>query len=107
MIDDCSWHAQAVLQWLSRSPNPWQIDSEAGDFADDGPADPMLSYQRYDLLLETDWLARELGETLNQRAVKRLTAIDRPDTVEELLALARKAAAKQVRPEHLELLGLP
>ncbi len=58
LMDDASWQAQALLQWWSDSPTPWEVDRELGGLEGDllgGRA--LLSYLRYDARLEPDCLA--------------------------------------------------
>jgi hypothetical protein len=102
LIEDCSWLGQLLLQFLGTSPAPWSIDSEIGDLgAECLLPQPALHYQRYDMTLSSDWLSRELGLTVMPREVARLALTDQPAMVPRLLDLARVAAARQVRADHL------
>lgn len=102
VMEDANWQAQAVLQWLGVSAAPWIIDSEAGTLADESPVPGgLLTFQRYELMLEADWLRRELGEEIGEEELRHLRAIDRPDLAERLLELGRRAAGKQVALAHL------
>ncbi len=102
MMEDCSWLGQTMLQYLGTSPAPWMIDSEVGDLSADrlGP-EPSLHYQRYDLEFSPRWLARELGMTVDPREIVELARMDRPAVVPRLLDMARLAAERQVKSEHL------
>ncbi len=105
VIVDNSWLAQTLLQWLGTSPAPWPIDSEIGDCADDEVmGGPMFSYLRYDVMLDVDWLSKTLSIERTAKQLGRLYAFDRPKAAEELLALGREAAEKQVRAEHVAAL---
>ena len=105
ILTDCVWQAQAILQWLSQSPRPWVIDSEAGDLSDEMPlAAPLLGYQRYDLMLEEAWLAQELGERLTKEQLETLHAFDRPELVDRFYDLGRRAAERQIDPAHIDQL---
>jgi hypothetical protein len=102
IMTDCSWLTQAMLQWLGTSPAPWPIDGEIGDLSRDqlGPA-PMLHYQRYQMMLESRWLAREAQVELAAAELVALERMDDPANVPRLYELARLVAASHVRPEHL------
>jgi hypothetical protein len=102
VIEDCSDLAQTMLQWLGTSPAPRAIDLEIGDLSKDqlGPA-PHLRYQRYDIELSRAWFERELDLRLDEHDIAALDRVDRPGLAPELLALARLAATRQIRPEHL------
>jgi hypothetical protein len=102
IITDCSWQAQAVLQWLGVCAEPWEIDGEAGEFAcvDSLPA-KLLRYQRYNLLFEQGWLGRELGVHMDPDELEQLARLDRPESADHLLRMARQAAQRQVDISHL------
>jgi uncharacterized protein len=102
LIEDCSWLGQLLLQFLGTSPAPWTVDSEVGDLANEClTPQPALHYQRYDMVLTPEWLARQLGETLSPREVAQLAHTDRPALLPRLLELARIAAVRQVQAAHL------
>ena len=102
IIEDNVWLTQALLQWMSVSPTPWKIDGEVGDMAADrlGPA-ALLTYARYDLMLERECLQKELSTSVSGAALARLREIDIPEVASELLDLGRAAAQIQVKAEHL------
>lgn len=102
LIDDGSWLAQALLQWLGKSPVPWTIDGEMGDLSNDQLGDkPLLRYLRYDLVLAAEWLRQELDISVTSAELKLLCAMDRPAAAMRLLELGRAAARKQILDEHL------
>lgn len=104
MMNDSNWHTQAVLQWLGRSTQPWQIDSEMGDLSATAPfGRPMMSYERYEVLLQRKWLRDLVGRDYSDRELVALSALDRPKLVEVCLELGRAAAKTQVKKEHLGL----
>jgi predicted acylesterase/phospholipase RssA len=105
VIADSSWFSQTILQWISRSPAPWQIDREVGDLTGDLLGDrEWLSYIRYDLRLEAEWLAERLGERLDvdryADGLKDLAELDNPESVDALAELGEAAAAVQVDGGH-------
>ena len=102
IITDCQWQAQAVLQWLAQSAAPWGIDSEAGSYTSvEAIPQKLLRYQRYDLILRQDWLDQELGIRLSPEEIGKLVKLDRPESADRLLELARHGAARQVEQSHL------
>ena len=102
MMDDGSLLAQTILQWIGSSKTPWQINGEVGDLSDDHMDErALLSYLRYDLILDRAWLARELAMDISARELKTFCAIDRPDVAARLLEVGRKAAARQITVDHL------
>jgi hypothetical protein len=105
MMHDATQMVLAQMQWMGETPTPWIINSEVGDLHADGPpGGKMFRFLRYDLRLESGWLERELGIRLAEREVERLRHMDDPTNVPQLYALAREAAARQVRPDHWEML---
>ncbi|MEJ2313173.1 MAG: hypothetical protein P8Y11_12305, partial [Gemmatimonadales bacterium] len=101
VIADSSWLTQTILQWISRSPTPGEIDREVGDLEGDLLGDrEALSYVRYDLRLERAWLAERLGLQRDGEALRHLSALDNPNNVGALAELGEAAAAVQVKSEH-------
>ena len=102
IMADCNWQAQGVLQWLGACSEPWPIDAEAGDCNEHG-ALPMrlLHYQRYNLLFDPDWFNSELGIATTVEEIAHFSRLDGAEAAEQLLELARRAAARQVKIEHV------
>lgn len=97
IITDSMWQAQAVMQWLGVSDSPWHIDGEVGDHSSSAPgAEPLFRYERFDVLLDREWLERELGVDVSVKEMVMLRQLDRPEMAERLLAIARSAALRQV-----------
>jgi hypothetical protein len=97
MMEDCNWHTQAILQWLGQGSAHWDIDAEVGTLdAAVLNGRKLLSYARFNVVLETEWLARELGCTATEKELAELRRMDRPKNVPRLLEIARLAAARQV-----------
>lgn len=102
LIEDGSWMAQQILQYLSRSPTPWQIDSEVGDLEDDllGP-EPLLSYLRYDVCLDEKTMkALDLPELVPR--VESLRDMAESENVDDLYEIGRRAARQQVQEGHFD-----
>jgi hypothetical protein len=92
----------ALLQWMGESQNPWPINSEIGDLSSDFLAGRgLFGFQRYDLLLEPEWLKNTIGRVVGEDDLARLRKLDQPEVMPDLLAMASMAAARQVRIEHL------
>jgi predicted acylesterase/phospholipase RssA len=100
MMRDCSKLNQAMLQWMSRCPTRWMLDTEIEDLANDRIAErELLHYMRYDVELEAAALA-ELGLTFGSGELAEIREFDRPELVSVWLDIGRHAADKQVRDKH-------
>ena len=96
LIADANLQVQMLLQAFSRSPTPWLINSEIGDLAGDVITDrPLFHYLRFDETLETERL-RELGLTHLTHPVEQLRDMANGESVTDLLAIGRAAAAARV-----------
>ena len=102
IMADANWLEQAMLQWMSRSPTAWKIDSEVGDLKEDvlGGGDPLISYLRYDVVFESKWVKKNLGLDMSEEALKSLAAMDNPGNVQLLSDVGSKAASVQIKAEH-------
>ena len=102
IMDDCNTEVETMMQWLSASPTARRINGQIGALAGDqlGPS-PLLSYQRYNLVFEPDWMQRELDQTLTPAQLDALAEMDRPAHMPELARLAALGAARHFKPEHL------
>ena len=99
LMEDASMQNQLLLQYLSRSPTPWQIDAEVGDLsADLLGTEPALHYVRYDALLEPHAM-EEFGFAPEQ--AEKLRAMSAAENRFDLAKLGTAAAAVRVQPEHL------
>ena len=101
LMAECDRLGQTVLQWLSNSPTAEMIDSEIGDLSNDMLAGrKLLSYLRYNVRFDADWIKARLGLEIEEELVNGLTAMDNPKNLEELADLGEAAAAKQIKLEH-------
>jgi hypothetical protein len=102
IMSDCDWLGQTILQWMSRTPTPWQIDSEVGDLQKDvtGSGQELISYLRYNVELDSTWLKNKLDIDLDEEEAASLFAMDNPQNVQKLGNLGVTAAAIQVKEEH-------
>jgi hypothetical protein len=102
LINDCDTLTQAMLQWFSGSRTAWLIDSEMGDLNDDLVAGlKLLTYIRYNVKFEREWIRDKLGMVLTDAQVNGLCGIDNIKSVRLLEDLGKKTAEKQVKEDHL------
>jgi hypothetical protein len=89
------------MQWLGECLTEWKINSEVGSLCAELPqGGKMFRFMRYDVKLETAWLRQELDLKVSENDTERYRGMDNPAIVNEIYAIARLAAAKQVKPEH-------
>jgi hypothetical protein len=100
LMEDANWYNQLLLQFLSRSRTPWQIDTEVGDLSMDLlTPEPALSYIRYDVWLDTVGL-HELGlDELIPRQL-RLRDLSAASAIGDLTRIGERGAERQLRGEH-------
>ncbi|MCW5695639.1 MAG: patatin-like phospholipase family protein [Bauldia sp.] len=104
MIDEIGRQVLTQMQLLGRTDTPWRLNSEVDDLGGFVlPAEPLFTFQRYDLRYDAGWLASELGLSLAARDLERLPALADPGTMPLAHEIATAAAARFVRPEHLRL----
>ena len=102
LMNDCARMNHGMLQWLTDCLTPWTIDRALGDMKLDSEAGPQLAtYVRYNAILEQAWLKTELGIDLGPDKIEQIRKMDDPKNLSDLADLGRRAAAKQVKPEHL------
>ena len=102
LMDDCARANHGMLQWLTNCLTPWFIDRAVGDMSLDSRSGPQLaSYARYNVLLEGNWLKKELGVDLAADKIEQIRKMDDPSNMKELADLGAKAAKAQVKAEHL------
>lgn len=100
LMEDCSDQVETVMQWLSRSPTARRIDREIGLAVPPLGGQAICSYLRYNVLLQPDWCADQLGEGFTAKALKALEAMDQPGNIPELDRVGRLAGSKLVKAEH-------
>ena len=93
----------ALMSWLGHSPTKWIVNSEMGDLGAIAPPNnrPLFRFLRYDVRLESNWLAEELGITMDEATVANLRPMDNPENVPALYKLGVHAAGRLVRREDL------
>lgn len=101
LMNDCSWHVQIMLQWMSRSPTKSHIDREIGDLKGDTlGGQELLTYLRYNVQFDAKWISDMLKMKMDEDELAGLAAMDDPGNLDQLADLGAKAAAMQIRPEH-------
>ncbi|MBG0802206.1 patatin-like phospholipase family protein [Methylocystis sp. H4A] len=104
LMDDCGRMNQAILQWLTHCLTPWTIDRAMGDMKLDSEGGPQLAtYARYNVLLEKNWLKRELGVQFDASALSQIAQMDNPNNMDQLADLGKRAAVKQISAEHFDI----
>ncbi|HTK13330.1 MAG TPA: patatin-like phospholipase family protein [Xanthobacteraceae bacterium] len=91
-----------LMTFLGQSPISWPINSEIGDI---GPAMPptgeLFKFLRYDARLEAPWLRDHLQEAVSEKEIGSLRQMDHAKNIARLYDLGCKAAALQIKAEHL------
>ena len=97
LMDDAGALNELLLQWMSSSATPQQIDSEIGDLSGDilGGGKPLLSYLRYDVKFDDPWLQ----DKLSPEQLESIAEMDRAENMDKLVEIG-KAAANQIKDEH-------
>jgi uncharacterized protein len=102
LMDDCARTNHGLLQWLTYCLTPWTIDRAVGDMKLDSESGPQLAtYARYDALLDAKWLKGELDIDATPEKLAQISQMDNPANMDELAAIGREAAKKQVLDSHL------
>jgi uncharacterized protein len=100
IITDGSTHTLAVMQWISKSNRRWGINAEIDTLDEDWDhfpgGKPFLWFERFDLVLESRWLQRELGAQIEDHRVREYQGIDFVAGMPGLYDLASQAAARSV-----------
>jgi hypothetical protein len=92
-----------LMSWLGDTPTVWPINSELTNLAQ-VPAprnQPLFRFLRYDIRLEKEWLAGELGVSVDNRLVSRYQLIDAPENIPAIYDLGAQAARRQIQRDHL------
>ncbi len=102
LMDDCARTNHGLLQWLTHCLTPWIIDRAVGDMKLDSEAGPQLAtYARYNASLDAKWLKGELDIDATPEKLAQISQMDNPSNMDELAAIGRKAAERQVLDSHL------
>jgi hypothetical protein len=102
-ISEAQQLTMTLMSWFGESPTAWPINSELGDVTKTAPPfnRPLFRFLRYDIRLEQQWLARELGTNLDESTIARYQRIDAPENIPAIYELATRAAEMQVKRDDL------
>jgi hypothetical protein len=101
LMNDCDAMNQTILQWMSRSPTAWKIDREIRDLQGDVlGGKELFSYLRYNVVLDREWLKKNLEVDLKASEVKGLQEMDKPKNMNRLALLGAMASHMQIQPNH-------
>jgi hypothetical protein len=90
------------MQWLGDCPQPWEINTEIGDMAEEvGFGQKWFRFLRYDVRLETAWMKEHLNLDVSEGEIERLRRMDDPGIIKHIYDIARIAAEQQVKRDHL------
>jgi hypothetical protein len=100
MIEDSNQLSHMVLQSISRVGVPWIIDREAGAFDHQKPPERLhLTYTRFDVRLDPQWIEKELGKRLTPSEFDLVARWDAVAALDPLFELGYLAADRFVRAE--------
>ena len=99
LMQDASWHNQAVLQWLSKCDTSWRIDGEIGDLREDTITGDinnkgLLTYLRYNLWLDAPVLKQLMDKDYTSKEVDDLVEMSNAASRFELYEIGKNAAEK-------------
>jgi len=105
MIADAGTHVLMQMQLMGRTDTPWEINSEIGDLGGYClPQQPFFTFQRYDARLEADWLAKELGIHLSDKAIEIVRKMEDPEGIPVAYEIGCAAADRYMKANHFSLL---
>lgn len=106
MTSDAQAMTLKTMQWLANPNKAWTINREVDDLRYEnlgellGAPRRFLSYARYNVKLEHEWLQKKLGiKPLSNRRLRSLQRLDDPFNIADYQMLARRAAGYQVSPD--------
>lgn len=97
VLSDTAVQTVTLMQALGRNETRWWINSEIKDLAGVSIAgQPLFTYRRYNLVLETDWLKREADTDVTDTELEGWRRLDRARHMQALYEAAAKAAERQI-----------
>jgi len=104
LMHDTENDALMLMQWLGEPLAPWRINREIGTLADEiMPGGRLFKFVRYDVRLETDWLADNFDQPISAKQLEKLREMADPANIALAYEIGRQAARRQVKPEHFGL----
>lgn len=100
IMNDASWHNQLILQSISKTETPWEIDGEVGFGNLITPA-PLLTYLRYNAWLDHNGL-QKLGLGNMVENLDSLREMSNGENAEDLAVIGEAAAKTQVSDKHFQ-----
>ncbi|MDH5428799.1 MAG: patatin-like phospholipase family protein [Nitrospirota bacterium] len=102
IMDDCNREVETLMQWLSNSPTARRINGQILDLSENLLGNqPLLSYCRYNILFESNWVQEQLKVRMDQNELDSLSAMDLPQNMDALANLGAQGAEILFLPEHL------
>jgi len=94
LLQDASWQAQILMQWMSDSPVATTIDMEMGDLKGDYlGTEPLIGYLRYNFAITKENLNDlPMDKTFDDKEVKSLLDVSRQDNRYILYEIGQAAA---------------
>lgn len=104
-ISDAQQLVEMLMSWLGRTPLSWPINSELGDLGQVTPPfrQALFNYLRYDVKLEQEWLASNLGVNLDTKEISNFRRLDAAENISKIFDLGVQAAELQIQRKHLEV----
>jgi len=101
LMMDAAAQNELFLQWISRSKTPRYFNMEVEDLSDDLlTPEPLITYLRYNVLLECDALEK-LGFKVSKEEAKGYCEMSEADNIPDLYQIGAKAGLTQVIDDHL------
>ena len=100
LMDDCSDLVETVMQWLSTSPTARDIDREMGKVSPALGGQAMLSYLRYNVLLDQAWCRKHLDAEWSAAFLSSMEEMDAPSHIPDLDVIGRRGADRLVDAAH-------
>lgn len=95
-LETIEWLSNPRLRWTSERRR-WPTEERAVS-TDGGLGIDLLSFQRFDVVLDSGWLSTELGIEMKKKEVEKLDDMMNPAIARDLYQIAVQAAEKQVVP---------
>jgi hypothetical protein len=90
-----------LMSLMGLCPTPWRINDEIGNLGEvPAPLGALFRFLRYDVELEDDWLRDTIDVSVDPDTLRRAQRLDDAGSMLFLEEIGRRAAKKQVLPEH-------
>jgi hypothetical protein len=100
MMEDTSDQAELLLQLMSNSPTARKIDSAVGDLSNDRLGDARLSYLRYNVEMNAEWMKEQLGLEWEDEVLREFQKMDTAANMNELRKIGLRAGERLVQDAH-------